>query len=70
MCDKQDRANIFVFYLDLHLASMFSGLLQRSVYRRVKFGGKFFPTKLLSRLSHKVCRLLSSPVLLRKFTKD
>ena len=36
---------------------------------KVKFGGKFFQTKLLSaRLSHKVCRLLSSPVLLRKFT--
>ena len=24
----------------------------------VKFGGKFFQTKLLSRLSHKICRLL------------
>ena len=36
---------------------------------KVKFGGKFFQTKLLSaRLLHKVCRLLSSPVLLRKFT--
>ena len=36
---------------------------------KVRFGGKFFQTKLLSaRLSHKVCLLLSSPVLLRKFT--
>ena len=34
----------------------------------MKFGEKVFQTKLLSRLSHKVCRLLSSPVLLRKFT--
>ena len=34
----------------------------------MKFGEKLFQTKLLSRLSHKVCRLLSSPVLLRKFT--
>ena len=34
----------------------------------MKFGGRFFQTKLLSRLSHKVCRRLSSPVLLRKFT--
>ena len=33
----------------------------------MKFGEKLFETKLLSRLSHKVCRLLSSPVLLRKF---
>ena len=32
-------------------------------------GEKLFQTNLLSRLSHKVCRLLSSPVLLRKFTK-
>ena len=35
----------------------------------MKFGEKLFQTKLLSRLSHKVCRLLSSPVLLRKCTK-
>ena len=31
-------------------------------------GEKLFQTNLLSRLSHKVCRLLSSPVLLSKFT--
>ena len=34
----------------------------------MKYGGKVVQTKLLSRLSHKVCRLLSSPVLLLKFT--
>ena len=34
----------------------------------MKFGEKLLQTKLLSRLSHKVCRLLPSPVLLRKFT--
>ena len=34
----------------------------------MKIGGKVSLTKLLSRLSHKVCCLLSSPVLLRKFT--
>ena len=34
----------------------------------MQFGGTFFQTKLLSRLSHKVCGLLSSPVLLRKLT--
>ena len=37
-------------------------------FRNVKFGGRFFQTKLLSRLSHNVCRRLSSSVLLRKFT--
>ena len=38
----------------------------------MKFDGKFLQTKLLSRLSHKVCRLVSSPVLLRnyKFTNS
>ena len=36
----------------------------------MNFCEKLFQTKLLSRLSHKVCRLLSSPVLLRKFTND
>ena len=41
---------------------------KRSVLGNVKFGGRFFQAKLLSRLSHKVCRRLSSPVLLRKFT--
>ena len=34
-------------------------------FRNVKFGKRFFQKKLLSRLSHKVCRRLSSPVLLR-----
>ena len=33
----------------------------------MKFGEKLFQTKLLSRLSHKICRLLFSPGLLRKF---
>ena len=33
-------------------------------------GEKLFQTNLLSQLSHKVCRLLSSSVLLRKFTNN
>ena len=36
----------------------------------MKFDGKFSKRKLMSRLSHKVYRLLSSPVLLRKFTNS
>ena len=47
---------------------VFCSSTKRSVQRNVKFCGRFFQTKLLSRLSHKVCRRLSSPVLLRKFT--
>ena len=34
----------------------------------MKFQAIFFETKLLSRMSHKVCCLPCSPVLLRKFT--
>ena len=69
LCYKSDRAITYGFCRDLHLIFMFSGLLQkRSVSRKVKFGEKLFQTKLLSHLSNKVCRLLSSPVLLRKFT--
>ena len=40
---------------------------KRSVQRNVKFGGSKAKAKLLSRLSHKVCRRLSSPVVLRKY---
>ena len=46
----------------------FCSCTKRSVQRNVKFCGRFFQTKILSRLSHKVCCRLSSPVLLRKFT--
>ena len=46
----------------------FWSFTKRSVQRRVDFGGRVFQTKLLSRLSHKVCGLPSSPLLLRKFT--
>ena len=34
----------------------------------MKLCKRYFQTKLLSRLSHKVCLRLSSPILLRKFT--
>ena len=48
---------------------MLSGLLQKNLFKgRWSSAEKLFQTKLLSRLSHKVCRLLSSPVLLRKLT--
>ena len=36
----------------------------------MKFGENLFQTKLLSRLSHKLCRLLSTSDLLLKFTID
>ena len=69
VCDKRDRAITYVFCRDLYLTLMFSGLLlKRSVSRKVKVGEKIFQTKLLSHLSHKVCGVLPSSVLLRKFT--
>ena len=52
----------------LHLTWMFSGLFQKDLFKwSWKFGAKFSQTKLLSRLSHKVYCLLSSPVMLPKF---
>ena len=35
---------------------------------KVKFGGRFFTNKVTVTFSQKDCRLLSSPVLLRKFS--
>ena len=50
---------------------MFSGLLQKDQFKgKRSLAKRYFKTKLLSRLSHKVCRLLTSPVLLRKFTRE
>ena len=39
--------------------NVFWSFTKRSVYKKVKFGEKLF--QFLSRLSHKVCRFLSSP---------
>ena len=35
---------------------------------KVKFGGRFFTNTITVTFSHKDCRLLSSPVLLQKFS--
>ena len=67
--DESDKAITCVLCRYLHLTLMFSGRFTKiSVQRKVKFGEELFQTKLLSRLSHKLCRLLSSPDLLLKFT--
>ena len=61
-----------VYYLRVFsrssLTSMFSGLLRKDLFKGKWSLAKLFQTKLLSCLSHEVCLLLSSPVLLRKFT--
>ena len=67
--DESDKVITCVLCRYLHLTLMFSGRFSKiSVQRKVKFGEELFQTKLLSRLSHKLCRLLSSPDLLLKFT--
>ena len=45
-----------------------SGLLNKTCLKEGEVRRKSFFEKFLSRLSHKVCLLLSSPVLLRKLT--
>ena len=46
---------------------MFSGLVQKDL-KESEVWRKVILSKIMSLLSHKVCRLPSSPVLLRKFT--
>ena len=55
------------YYLSVMLWSSFNINVFWSLQKHL-FKGKLFQTKLLPRLSHKVCCLLSSPVLLRTFT--
>ena len=70
--DSRGRENACVwqtwhgYYLRVLLCSLlpikaFWSFTVRSVKKRVKFAGNFFKIKLLSRLSHKVCRLLPLP---------
>ena len=56
VCDKPGRVITYVFCCDLHFKGKWS--LAKSYFKR----------KLLLRLSQKVCGLLTSPVLLCKFT--
>ena len=73
VCDKRDRAITCVFCGDLHLTPMFCGPKKDQKDKKICEGKlnlakNLFQAKLLSRLSHKVCSLLASLVLLRKFT--
>ena len=67
MCDKRDSAITCQFWHDLHSPLTFSGLLQKICLKKSEVWRKVISTKLLSRSSQKVCRLLFSAVLLRKF---
>ena len=63
--DKRERAITCESCRDLWLTLPSSGLLQKDLFKlsKVKLGGSVSQTRLLSRLSHKFCRLLSSDVL-------
>ena len=68
MRDKRDRAITCVFCHDLHLTLMFPGLNEMICLKESEVWQRDISNKIIVMLSHKVCRLLSSPVLLRKFT--
>ena len=68
LCDKRDRTITCVFVAKFNKYNCVLIFTKRSFKRKLKFGGNCFQTKLLSRLSHKVFRLLPSTVPLRKFT--
>ena len=61
--DKRVRPITCMFVRDLHLILMFSGL-----YKKICLQESEVWRKVISKLFHKVCRLVSSPLLFRKFT--
>ena len=71
VCDKRDRAITCVTCRDPHLTLTFSGLCKNICLKESDVWRTDISKKVLSRrLSHRVCCLLSSPVLLRKFATD
>ena len=71
VCDKRDRAITCMFCRDRHVTLMISGLLQKDLFKRrwslaERFFKQYRDVTFVSQ--YKVCRLRSSPVVLRKFT--
>ena len=68
--DKRDRAITCVFCRNLHLTLIIYCLVfyKKICLKEGEVWRKVFSNKLLSHLSRKVCHLLSSSVLLCKFT--
>ena len=69
MYDKRDRAITCVFCRDLQLNQCFLVLYKKICLKESEVWRKVVSNKIIVTLVHKVCRLLSSPVLLRKCTK-
>ena len=69
-CVRQTWQGYYLHVLSLSSLNInvFLSFTKRSVYRKMKFKANFFQITFLSRLSHKVCRPLCSPVLSLKFT--
>ena len=65
MSDKCDKAITCDFSSDLHLT-----LHKKSHVKEVEVWQNSYKTLVLLHLSHKVCHILSSAVLLRKFTNE
>ena len=65
MCEKRDIAITCEFCRELRLTFLFSGLYKKTRLKESEVWRTLFQTKLLA---HTVCRLLSSLVLLCKFT--
>ena len=59
VCEQRDRAITYEFCLDFHLTILFKAFYKQISVKEGKVGRKFFQTKLLSRLPHKVCCFLS-----------
>ena len=62
--DKRDRAITCMLCRDLHLGLMFCGFYKKICLKESDVWRKVISNKIVVT----VCRLLSSPVLLRKFT--
>ena len=68
VCDKRDRAITCMLCRDLHLALLFSCFYKKICLKESEVWRKVISNKIVVTFSHKVYRLLFSPVLLRKFT--
>ena len=70
VCDKLDRAITCMLCRDLHVALMFSCFYKKICLKESDVWRKVISNKIVVTVLTQGCRLLSSPVLLRKFTND
>ena len=68
VCDKHDRAVTYVLCRGPRLTLMLSGLCKKNPLKESEVWRKVISNKIIVTLVTQGCRLLSSSVLLRKFT--